>query len=61
KLFDDMDVEEAISKAPVAAHSILKSILSRPPGYRELELDDNGNVISITKLDPDKITSRRFD
>ncbi|CAF3267394.1 unnamed protein product [Rotaria socialis] len=58
KLFDDMDVEEAISKAPAAAHSMLKSILSRPPGYRELELDDNGNVISITKLDPDKITSR---
>ncbi|CAF2314905.1 unnamed protein product [Rotaria sp. Silwood2] len=58
KVFDDQQIEEAISKAPMATHSMLKSILSRPPGYRELELDDDGNVIAITKLDPDKIASR---
>ncbi|CAF1232293.1 unnamed protein product [Rotaria sordida] len=58
KVFDDHQIEEAISKAPMATHSMLKSILSRPPGYRELELDDDGNVIAITKLDPDKIASR---
>ncbi|CAF0866259.1 unnamed protein product [Didymodactylos carnosus] len=55
RLFDDQHIEELINKAPVAAHSILKSILSRPQGYRELELDEFGNVATIMKLDPDKL------
>ncbi|UJR23318.1 hypothetical protein I4U23_026332 [Adineta vaga] len=58
KIFDDQHIEEIISKAPAAAHSMLKSILSRPPGYRELELNDEGNVVSITKLDPDKLATK---
>ncbi|CAF4331279.1 unnamed protein product, partial [Didymodactylos carnosus] len=58
RVFDDQHIEELINKAPAAAHSILKSILSRPPGYRELELDEFGNVASITKLDPDKLPSK---
>lgn len=44
------------------AHILVRpfqSILSRPPGYRDLELDDYGNVISIAKLDPDKLGPRR--
>ncbi|CAF0848591.1 unnamed protein product [Rotaria sp. Silwood1] len=60
KLFDDQHIEELISKAPVAAHSMLKSILNRPPGYRELELDDYGNVISIAKIDPDKLAPKNI-
>ncbi|CAF2413865.1 unnamed protein product [Rotaria sp. Silwood2] len=60
KLFDDQHIEEVISKAPVAAHSMLKSILNRPPGYRELELDDYGNVISIAKIDPDKLAPKNI-
>ncbi|CAF3344293.1 unnamed protein product [Rotaria socialis] len=58
KSFVDQHIEEVIAKAPIAAHSMLKSILNRPPGYRELELDDYGNVISMVKLDPDKLTRR---
>ncbi|CAF0994598.1 unnamed protein product [Rotaria sordida] len=60
KLFDDQHIEEVISKAPIAAHSMLKSILNRPPGYRELELDDYGNVISIAKIDPDKLAPKNI-
>lgn len=40
--------------------NLFQSILSRPPGYRELELDDFGNVIAIAKIDPDKLGPRRF-
>ncbi|CAF1310301.1 unnamed protein product [Adineta steineri] len=58
KLFDEHHIEEMISKAPAAAHAMLKGILSRPPGYRELELNDEGNVVSMTKLDPDKFATR---
>ncbi|CAF0916817.1 unnamed protein product [Adineta ricciae] len=60
KISDEQQIEEAISKAPVAAHAILKGILSRPAGYRELDLDHNGNVISMTKLDPDKIQTKNI-
>ncbi|CAF1551381.1 unnamed protein product [Adineta steineri] len=60
KIYDDQQIEEVISKAPVATHAMLKSILSRPPGYRELDLDEYGNVIAIAKLDPDKIASKNI-
>lgn len=38
----------------------VQSILSRPPAYRELELDQYGNVVSIAKVDPDKFPPRRY-
>ncbi|UJR25599.1 hypothetical protein I4U23_006943 [Adineta vaga] len=60
KVHDDQQIEEVISKAPLATHAILKGILSRPPGYRELDLDHHGNVIAMTKLDPDKIQPKNI-
>ena len=30
------------------------------PGYRELELDDYGQVVAIAKIDPDKLALRRY-
>lgn len=47
-------LEEPISKAPVACQSILKTLLSRPLTMREIEIDSDGNVQSIAKLDFDK-------
>ncbi|CAF0786639.1 unnamed protein product [Adineta ricciae] len=58
KIFDEQHIEEIIAKAPAASHSMLKSILSRPPGYRELELNDDGNVVSMIKIDPDKLATK---
>lgn len=52
-------LDEAISKAPAACHSILKSLLGRPSGFRELELDSNGNVVSIMRIDPDDLPSMK--
>lgn len=47
-------LEEPISKAPVACQSILKTLLSRPLTMREIEIDSDGNVQSIAKLDFDQ-------
>lgn len=47
-------LEEPISKAPAACQSILKTLLSRPLTMREIEIDSDGNVQSIAKLDFDK-------
>ncbi|RNA09259.1 hypothetical protein BpHYR1_040928 [Brachionus plicatilis] len=47
-------MEEPISRAPVACQSILKTLLSRPLTMREIEIDSDGNVQSIAKLDFDK-------
>lgn len=53
----DMDakrIEESIVKAPNACQSLLKTLLTRPVGQREVELDQFGDITSIAKLDFDK-------
>ena len=35
-----------------------QTLLSRPMAMREIEIDSEGNITSITKLDPDKLHSR---
>lgn len=47
-------MEESIVKAPNAAQSLLKTLLTRPVGQREIELNQFGDIISMTKLDFDK-------
>lgn len=47
-------------KTSVTDADSIQSILSRPPAYRELELDEYGNVVSIAKIDPDKFAPRRY-
>ena len=53
-------LEEPISKAPVACHSILKTLLSRPINLREIEIDSDGNIQTIAKLDFDKTPVNKF-
>ena len=31
----------------------------RPPGSKDVNYDDRGNVISVVRLDPDKLPSHR--
>lgn len=47
-------MEDSIIKAPNAAQSLLKTLLTRPVGQREIEIDPFGDVSSIQKLDFDK-------
>ena len=46
--------------SPKPELTILESqtLLSRPMAMREIEIDSEGNITSITKLDPDKLHSR---
>ncbi len=47
-------LEDAITKAPNAAQSLLKTLLTRPVGQREVELDPFGDISNMAKLDFDK-------
>lgn len=47
-------MQDSIVKAPNAAQSLLKTLLTRPVGQREIEIDPFGDVTSIAKLDFDK-------
>jgi len=57
---ENKKLEEYIMKAPNACHAILKSYLGRPAGYRELEIDPEGNVITIAKIDADNLPSSKI-
>lgn len=50
-------LEDSIVKAPNAAQSLLKTLLTRPVGQREVEIDPYGDITSIAKLDFDKLNS----
>lgn len=47
-------LDDAITKAPNAAQSLLKTLLTRPVGQREVELDPFGDISNMAKLDFDK-------
>lgn len=47
-------MEDSIVKAPNACQSLLKTLLTRPVGQREVEIDPFGDISSIAKLDFDK-------
>lgn len=44
---------------PSSCHSILKVQAGRPPGSKDVTYDDKGNVVSVVKLDPEKLPSHR--
>ncbi|XP_033099614.1 uncharacterized protein C2orf81 homolog [Anneissia japonica] len=44
---------------PSSCHSILKVQAGRPPGSKDVTYDEKGNVVSIVRLDPDKLPSHR--
>lgn len=47
--------EDPIQKAPLLCQSLLKSLLNKPSGVREIELDSLGQVQSMAKLDLEKM------
>nr|KAG5703178.1 hypothetical protein BaRGS_027343 [Batillaria attramentaria] len=44
---------------PASCSSILKVQNGRPPGTKDVEYDEMGNVIAVMKLDPEKLPSHR--
>lgn len=56
-LFDIFDRNS--EKIIIFLKLIFKSLLSRPAGYRELEIDADGNVIQIMKIDSERFTSNK--
>ncbi|XP_072038918.1 uncharacterized protein [Amphiura filiformis] len=44
---------------PSSCHSILKVQSGRPPGSKDVTYDDKGNVVSVVRLDPEKLPSHR--
>ncbi|ESO87049.1 hypothetical protein LOTGIDRAFT_229244 [Lottia gigantea] len=44
---------------PVSCHSILKAQAGRPPGNKDVIYDDCGNVVSVVKIDPDKLPQHK--
>lgn len=50
----------ALLTMPASCHSILKVQAGRPPGNKEVEYDDYGNVVAVIKLNPDRLPSHRI-
>lgn len=48
-------LEDSIVKAPTACQSLLKTLLTRPVGMREIDIDSYGDISTMAKLDFDKI------
>ncbi|KAH3863581.1 uncharacterized protein LOC127866589 [Dreissena polymorpha] len=44
---------------PASCHNILKVQSGRPPGNKDVEYDDYGNVVAVIKLNPEKLPSHR--
>lgn len=44
---------------PSSCHSILKVQAGRPPGSKDVTYDDKGNVVSVIRLDPERLPSHR--
>ncbi|XP_022104755.1 uncharacterized protein LOC110986833 [Acanthaster planci] len=44
---------------PSSCHSILKVQAGRPPGSKDVTYDEKGNVVSVIKLDPERLPSHR--
>ncbi|XP_030835020.1 uncharacterized protein C2orf81 homolog [Strongylocentrotus purpuratus] len=51
--------DSILDHMPSSCHSILKVQAGRPPGSKDVSYDDRGNVISVVRLDPDKLPSHR--
>lgn len=47
--------DPSLMKMPASCHSMLKLQSGRPPGNRDIVFDEHGNVVSVTKLDPEKL------
>lgn len=45
---------------PASCHSILKVQAGRPPGNKDVEYDDYGNVVAVIKLNPEKLPNHRI-
>jgi hypothetical protein len=44
---------------PSSCHSILKVQAGRPPGSKDVTYDEKGNVVSVIRLDPERLPSHR--
>ncbi|KAK6187467.1 hypothetical protein SNE40_005489 [Patella caerulea] len=44
---------------PMSCHSIVKAQAGRPPGNKDVVYDDLGNVISVVRIDPDKLPQHK--
>ncbi|XP_052786317.1 uncharacterized protein C2orf81 homolog [Mya arenaria] len=44
---------------PASCHSILRVQAGRPPGNKDVEYDDYGNVVAVIRLNPEKLPSHR--
>lgn len=44
---------------PASCHSILKVQAGRPPGNKDVEYDDYGNVVAVIRLKPERLPSHR--
>ena len=49
----------AMLQMPSSCHSILKLQAGRPPGNREVMYDEQGNVTSVVRINPEKLPSHR--
>lgn len=45
---------------PASCHSILKVQAGRPPGNKDVEYDDYGNVVAVIKLNPERLPNHRI-
>lgn len=45
---------------PASCHSILKVQAGRPPGNKDVEYDDYGNVVAILRLNPERLPNHRI-
>lgn len=50
----------ALITMPASCHSILKVQAGRPPGNKDVQYDDYGNVVAVIKLNPDRLPSHRI-
>ncbi|XP_071488028.1 uncharacterized protein [Diadema antillarum] len=51
--------DSILDHMPSSCHSILKVQAGRPPGSKDVSYDERGNVISVIKLDPEKLPAHR--
>ncbi|XP_064633974.1 uncharacterized protein C2orf81 homolog isoform X2 [Lineus longissimus] len=54
---EDQNSNNTLMNMPASCHSILRVQAGRPPGNKDVIYDDQGNVLSVTKLDPSKLPS----
>ncbi|XP_077998981.1 uncharacterized protein LOC144451936 [Glandiceps talaboti] len=45
---------------PSSCHSILKAQAGRPPGNKDVTYDEKGNVVSVLRMDPERLPSHRI-